>query len=178
MTVEFQQYLRVIELGNRDVALNLFDSVLGAVTSKIIELLDAERGTVFIVDRVRGLLSSRIATSDAAAPLKIEVPIEKSVAGRVVITGQILNIADPYSHEFFNPEVDLRTGYKTRNMLCMPIYDRDGKIFAVGQILNKRSGPFTRADEEQFKSFVEPLGVILASCVALNDRSASSEEPG
>jgi putative ABC transport system ATP-binding protein len=178
MTSEFEQYLRVIELGNRDVALNLFDSVLGAVTAKIIELLDADRGTVFIIDRDQGLLRSRIATSGAEAPLTIEVPIEKSIAGRVVITGKPLNIADPYSYEFFNPEVDRRTGYKTRNLLCMPIYDRDGAIFGVGQVINKRSGPFTEADEEQFKTFIEPLGVILASCVALRDRIAGNEEAG
>ncbi len=177
MTAEFEQYLRVIELGNRDVALKLFDSVLEAVTSKIIELLEADRGAIFIIDRDQGLLRSRLATG-GDAPLTIEVPIEKSIAGRVVVTGQGLNIADPYSHQFFNPEVDRRTGYKTRNMLCMPIYDRDGAIFAVGQIINKRSGPFTQADEEQFKSFVEPLGVILASCVALRDRIAGSEELG
>jgi putative ABC transport system ATP-binding protein len=178
MTAEFEQYLRVIELGNRDVALNLFDSVLAAVTGKIIELLDADRGTVFIIDRDQGLLRSRIATSDAEAPLTIEVPIEKSIAGRVVVTGQVLNIADPYNHEFFNPDVDRRTGYKTRNMLCMPIYDRDGAVFAVAQILNKRSGPFTPADEQQFNTFVEPLGIILASCVALRGRLAGDEEVG
>jgi adenylate cyclase len=178
MTAEFEQYLRVIELGNRDVALKLFDSVLEAVTSKIIELLDADRGTIFIIDRDHGLLRSRLATSGADAPLTIEVPIEKSIAGRVVVTGQILNIADPYSHEFFNPEVDRRTGYTTRNMLCMPIYDRDGAMFAVAQIINKRSGAFTHTDEEEFKTFVEPLGVILASCVALRDRIAGSEEVG
>ena len=60
----------------------------------------------------------------------------------------------------------------------MPIYDRDGAIFAVAQILNKRSGPFTQADEQQFQTFVEPLGVILASCVALRDRIAGPEEAG
>lgn len=178
MTTEFEQYLRVIELGNRDVALNLFDSVLEAVTFKIIELLDADRGTVFMIDRDQGVLRSRVATSSGDAPLEIEVPIEKSIAGRVVITGQILNIADPYEHEFFNPEVDRRTGYKTRNVLCMPIYDRDGAMFAVAQILNKRSGAFTHADEEQFKTFVEPLGLIVASCVALRDRIVETDEVG
>jgi len=174
MTTEFEQYLRVIEIGNRDAALNLFDSVLEAVTFKIIELLDADRGTVYIVDSEHRLLRSRLATGNGGEPLTIEVPIDKSVAGRVVVTGAVLNITDPYHNEYFNPEVDRRTGYTTRNMLCLPISDRNGEIFAVAQLVNKRSGSaFTAGDENHFREFAEPLGVILASCVALRDRTGS-----
>lgn len=179
MTAEFEQYLRVIEIGNREAAVNLFDSVLEAVTFKIIELLDADRGTVYIIDRKRGVLSSRFASGDSGAPLTIEAPIDKSVAGRVVVTGEVLNIDDPYHYEYFNPEVDRRTGYTTRNLLCMPIYDRSGQIFAVAQLINKRSGArFTSEDEEHLRTFAEPLGMILASCVALKDRMTRNQEAG
>ncbi len=177
MTAEFEQYLRVIEIGNRDAAMNLFDSVLEAVTFKIIELLEADRGTVYIVDRKRGVLSSRFASATGGAPLTIEVPMGKSVAGRVAVTGNVLNIDDPYRYEYFNPEVDRRTGYTTRNLLCMPIYDRNGLVFAVAQLINKRNGnQFTSSDEEQLRSFAEPLGIILASCVALRDRMTRNQE--
>jgi cAMP and cAMP-inhibited cGMP 3',5'-cyclic phosphodiesterase 10 len=51
-------------------------------------------------------------------------PIGKGIAGHVAQTGQGLNIADAYDDDRFNREVDLQTGYHTKNILCMPIFLR------------------------------------------------------
>jgi GAF domain-containing protein len=49
----------------------------------------------------------------------------------------------------FNKEVDKKTGYRTKNLLCMPILNYDGHLVGVAQIMNKASGEaFTKADEE------------------------------
>lgn len=50
-------------------------------------------------------------------------------------------------------EVDLYTGYTTRNILCMPIVSR-GTVIGVVQMVNKLSGSaFTKTDENNFKMF-------------------------
>ena len=50
-------------------------------------------------------------------------------------------------------EVDLKTGYTTRNILCMPIVSR-GTVIGVVQMVNKLSGSaFTKTDENNFKMF-------------------------
>lgn len=52
-----------------------------------------------------------------------------------------------------NREVDLKTGYTTRNILCMPIVSR-GTVIGVVQMVNKLSGSaFTKTDENNFKMF-------------------------
>ncbi len=53
----------------------------------------------------------------------------------------------------FYREVDLYTGYTTRNILCMPIVSR-GTVIGVVQMVNKLGGSaFTKTDENNFKMF-------------------------
>ena len=170
ITTEFEQFLKVVDITNNETAGAeavgaLFDQVLEAVTLKIRELLNADRGTIFMVDREAGRLRSRIAHSDGSQPLIIEIPIGSGIAGRVAATGETQNIPEPYKHPDFNRDVDRRTGYRTHSILCMPIFDRNKNVFAVAQLLNKNGNqPFTQEDETSFREFAEPLGIILESC--------------
>jgi putative ABC transport system ATP-binding protein len=166
MTTEFEQFLSVMDLGNEEAVRALVDQILEAVILKIRELLNGDRGTIFLVDHQREVLLSKVAESSGGQPLEIEISIKTGIAGRVARTGETLSIADPYRHPDFNPEVDRRTGYLTKSILCMPIFDRHKRVFAVAQLLNKRGEhPFGPDDEQSFREFAAPLGLILESCV-------------
>ena len=173
ITTEFEQFLKVVDITSQEAAGSeavgaLFDQTLEAVTLKIRELLNADRGTIFMVDREEGKLRSRIAHTGDGKPLLIEIPIGTGIAGRVAQTGETQNIPDPYSHPDFNPAIDRETGYRTRSILCMPIFDRNKTVFAVAQLLNKNGGePFTPGDETSFREFAIPLGLILESCLQM-----------
>lgn len=167
MTTEFDQFLSVTDLGNEQAVGALLDQILEAVTAKIRQLLNADRGTIFLVDRARGMLRSKIAESSGAQPLEIELPISTGIAGHVARAGQALNITEPRNHPDFNPEIERETGYVTRSILCMPIFDRQNHVFAVAQMINKHNGPFTADDEQAFLDFATPLGLILESCVRM-----------
>src|SRR6516162_369051 len=173
ITTEFEQFLKVVDITSQEAAGSeavgaLFDQTLEAVTLKIRELLNADRGTIFMVDREEGKLRSRIAHTGDGKPLLIEIPIGTGIAGRVAHTGETQNIPDPYSHPDFNPAIDRETGYRTRSILCMPIFDRNKNVFAVAQLLNKNGGePFTADDETSFREFAPPLGLILESCLQM-----------
>ena len=168
ITSEFEQFGRVVDIANQDAVGALFDQMLEAVTLKIRELLQADRGTIFIVDEKSGRLRSKIAHTDGAQPLVIDIPIGVGIAGSVAATGAAQNISDPYHDPRFDPEVDRETGYRTRSILCMPISNRDKKVFAVAQLLNKHGNqPFTAADEKAFRDYAEPLGVILENCLRM-----------
>jgi putative ABC transport system ATP-binding protein len=174
MTTEFEQFLRMVDITRQEgagaqAAGALFDQVLEAVTLKIRDLLRADRGTIFMIDRKAGTLRSRIAHSDGSDPLVIEIPINSGIAGRVAATGESQNISDPYSDPGFNADVDRRTGYRTHSILCLPILDRHEQVFAVAQLLNKDGDqPFTPEDEKAFREFAEPLGLILESCLQMS----------
>ena len=173
ITTEFEQFLKVVDITSQEAAGSeavgaLFDQTLEAVTLKIRELLNADRGTIFMIDREEGKLRSRIAHTNDGKPLLIEIPIGTGIAGRVAHTGETQNIPDPYSHPDFNLAIDRETGYRTRSILCMPIFDRNKNVFAVAQLLNKNGGePFTPDDETSFREFAIPLGLILESCLQM-----------
>jgi putative ABC transport system ATP-binding protein len=171
VTSEFQQFLGIVDI-TREQAVGhqaagaLLDQMLEAVSLKICELFQADRGTVFVVEEETGWLRSRVAHTDGTEPLTIDIPIGVGIAGHVAKTGATLNIADPYSHPRFRPEVDRRTGYLTRSILCMPIYDRSRRVVAVVQLLNKvGTQAFTQEDEVAFGRFAEPIGLIIETCV-------------
>lgn len=55
----------------------------------------------------------------------IKFPISKGIAGEVARSGVAINIADAYNHSTFNPEVDKLTNFRTRQVICAPVKDRD-----------------------------------------------------
>ena len=40
----------------------------------------------------------------------------------------------------FNPDVDLKSGYRTKSVLCFPIQNSRDEVIAVIQLINKLSG--------------------------------------
>ena len=179
LTTEFRQYVHLFRVGNREAVEELFDAVLEATSLKMLRIMGADRGTLYFVDRQAGMLRSRIAMGPDNKKISIHTPFMNSVAGRVVLTGQTLNIPDAYASEYFNPEVDRSTGYVTKNILCMPVVKPSGEIFAVAQLINKRNGiAFDAQDEEKFNLFAEPLSVLLENCIELSDGVAEAGSAG
>ena len=102
-------------------------------------LLDADRGTLWLVDDQTNELWTRIA--EGMDPIRI--PKSKGIVGWVATTGDTLNIEDAYVDPRFNNAVDKKTGYKTTQILCVPIFSStSGKVIGVIQLINKvaRSG--------------------------------------
>ena len=175
MTGEFDQLLRTLGLANQEAIDGLVAQVLEAVTVKIRELLQAERGTIFLIDEAHGVLRSKIAHHAGDRPLSIEIPWSQGIAGHVARTGEPVNVADAYDDPRFDPTTDRRTGFRTKGVMAVPIRDRDQRVFAVAQLLNKRGGPsFTAADERALSDFAKPLAVILETCRALDSRGAAA----
>ena len=129
------------------------DKLLGLILDAASRSINADRGTLFMLDAATGELWSRVAQGNNI--VEIRLPVGKGLAGYVAKTGEVVNITDAYKDPRFNPEIDKKSGYKTRNVLCMPMRDKDGKIFGVFQFLNKREGPFLAEDE----SFIDALSV-------------------
>jgi adenylate cyclase len=175
ITSEFDQFLKTVDLANQTAVGALFDQMLEAVTLRIRDLLKADRGTIFIVDSEAGLLRSRIAHGEGDRMLSIQIPVGTGIAGRVAETGETQNIADPYNHPQFNPTVDRDSGYRTHSILCMPLFDRHRNVFAVAQLLNKNGAePFTQNDEQMFREYAEPLGMILETCLQMTRSTAAN----
>jgi putative ABC transport system ATP-binding protein len=180
VTSEFEQFLRTSELAYREAIEALSDQVLEAATVRIRDMLNGDRATLYLYDAGNETLRSKIAHTDGGEPLQIGMSVHTGIAGRVALTDETMNVPDAYAHPAFNADLDKETGYRTRTVLCMPIHDRSKRVFAVAQILNKKTGePFTDADEHRFREFAGPLGILLESCSRLergHSRSTQAEQ--
>ena len=170
-TRDFKQFLKVIDLINNQSLEPMLDELLEIFALKIGQILQAERTTIFIVDEARQELWSKVAqghSTEANAGTgspEIRLPIDQGIAGHVATTGQALNIPDAYADKRFSKATDERTGYRTRNVLTMPVVSSHNKVVAVAQLLNKIGpAPFSQADEECFAHFAPAIGVLLETC--------------
>jgi putative ABC transport system ATP-binding protein len=162
LTVEARQLLEVLTLGTDEAFELMLAQMLEVLTLKVGQLLDADRVSLFLGDDATGELLSMVAQADGGKPLTIRIPATSGIAGHVYQTGEMLNVADAYESPLFNREVDQRTGYRTKSVLCMPIVDRDGRRFAVITLLNKRGAPrFDERDERSLRDLTTMLGVVM-----------------
>jgi GAF domain-containing protein len=120
--------------------------LLGKILDVAKDLTKAERGTLFLIDEKTDELWSLIA--QGMEKQEIRLPRGLGIAGHVAQTGEIVNIPDAYADDRFNPEVDKRTGFLTRNILTLPIRNKAAKIVATLQLLNKSTGSFTEEDTD------------------------------
>jgi len=141
------------------------DRLLDVILEAAIKSIAADRGTLYLVDELKSEIWSKALRGTEV--IEIRLPIGKGLSGYVAKTGETINIPDAHNDPRWNPDVDKKSGYRTNNMLCMPMQNRDGKIIGVFQMLNKKGGPFTTQDEE----FINALS-IHASIAIENARLA------
>ncbi len=135
------------------------DNLLQTIVAKTSEALNADRCTLFLVDRKTGELWSKVA--QGLSLKEIRVPRGGGIAGHVAISGDTVNIPDAYQDARFNPEVDRRTGYRTQSILSMPVRDETSEIVGVLQVLNKAGGPFNRDDEDLLDALGSQTAIAL-----------------
>jgi adenylate cyclase len=136
------------------------DVLIQRIMSAASDLLDADRSTLFVYDPKTDELWSRYAAGLDSG--EIRIPAQGGIAGAVFITGKPENIADAYADPRFNQDADRRTGYRTRNILCMPIINKAGARIGVTQVLNKKNGTsFTAKDESRLRAFTAQIAVSL-----------------
>jgi len=134
-------------------------------TTKV--LLSAERCTLFMHDEKTDELWARATGGSETRDLRF--PSHLGIAGSVFTTGETVNIPDAYADDRFNQEVDKKTGFRTKSILCMPIKNKEGQIIGVTQVLNKKGGPFTEIDEKRLAAFSAQASVALENAKLFED---------
>ncbi len=124
------------------------DSLLELIMQKVTELMEADRSTLYLMTEDGGQLWSKVAQADVSEKVMIRLPVGDGVAGWVAKTREVVNIPDAYADQRFQPAFDLKSGYRTRSILSVPMTGAQGSLVGVLQVLNKADGAFTRSDEE------------------------------
>ena len=165
---EAEQLETLLEL-QRDLALEAnVDKVLWRITLAATYTLDADRATLYVLDREKNELWSRVLTeggergASVAQIRELRLALDgRSLAAEVARKGQLLRIDQPYEDPRFDPSVDARSGYRTRSILVVPIDARDRTRLGVLQAMNHRDGPFREDDERYARSLAAAAGIAL-----------------
>lgn len=149
----------LLELGHL-IGLDLqIDAMLVQIAEKTAEVLEADRCSLFLHDPVTDELWSRVALGLDGQVIRI--PSDTGLAGHCFRTAEPINLEDAYQDSRFNKDVDRETGYRTKSVLCMPMYNREGKVLGVIQLLNRKQGVFTKEDEAYLETFGNHASVFV-----------------
>jgi Nif-specific regulatory protein len=121
-------------------------SLLELITTEAAALLQADRASIFLLDREKCELWSVITHEEEKRMVMFDARL--GIAGAAAMNGQTINVADAYEHPLFFKEVDQKIGYRTKTLLAVPIRNSLGEIIGVGEAINKKSGMFTNEDAE------------------------------
>ncbi|MFB2893128.1 GAF domain-containing protein [Aerosakkonemataceae cyanobacterium BLCC-F50] len=158
------------------------EETLKRVMDEAKKLMDADRSTLWLIDHEREQLWTKIPIGGELKELRI--PRNAGFAGMVAESGEPLMIPfdlynDPRSA--VSQQTDQKTGYRTCSMLCMPVFNADGELIGVTQLVNKKKqgelpeynpvnwpeapecwkASFNRTDQEFMQIFNIQAGVAL-----------------
>jgi type II secretory ATPase GspE/PulE/Tfp pilus assembly ATPase PilB-like protein len=156
---------------NKVHAASNIDEIMLDVSKDICTAFNADRLTIYVVGEDNASLISKVKTGlNSFKDLKLPIA-EQSVAGYVGVHKKTLNIQDVYdeqelashsNHLRFLQEVDKRTGYRTKQMLIVPILDPDNSLVGVIQVINNKAGlPFSSMVEEGLQELAQSMAVAL-----------------
>ncbi|MFP5212043.1 MAG: PP2C family protein-serine/threonine phosphatase [Acidobacteriota bacterium] len=126
------------------------EEVLENIMTSSRTILRADACSLMLVDDQTGELVFEVAQGPVAHLIKGGFRLKKGegIAGHVFETGTPLLIEDAYQHPRFNRAFDLKTGYRTRSILCVPLMAKD-RVIGVSQFINRLDGaPFDAEDLE------------------------------
>ena len=155
----FQALLKVVSAMQGEKDLN---HLLTLIISSITPVLNAERTTLFLYDANRNELYDKIAEKSEISEIRLPVG-PGSIAGTVADTLDPINIADAYEDPRFDPSTDKKTGWRTRNMVAVPLLTHEDKLIGVIEVLNKIGGPFTQSDQAVLEAFSTNAAIALDS---------------
>ncbi len=144
------------------------DNLLIYIADQGRKALNADRCSIFLLDEERDEIWSKVQLGESQI---IRFPRGAGVAGRTIESGQTILIPDAYNSPLFNPDVDRSTGYRTRNILCVPMANLDGKTIGCLQILNKHDGDFKPADETFSIAFASQGAVAIESAYLYQEKA-------
>jgi Nif-specific regulatory protein len=148
-------------------------SLLDLLAREATHLLDCDRASIFLLDRERNELWSKVALGSTEI---LRFDAAQGIAGQTVQTGETINVEDAYSDARFYTAIDGRTGYQTRTVLAVAVRNQAGDIMGAFEALNKRSGAFTARDEQALGALALHAAPAIETAQLVGELRRSQDE--
>lgn len=165
------KYVNLIQAGQVITSELNFDALFDVVSEQLRTILNVERCSIFLIDENEQHLCPYVA-SDLNTD-QIQFPKDQGIAGWVFCnrTPQIVNSA--YQDPRFNQSVDKKTGFRTFNILCVPLLSRNRNCIGTMQVLNKKEGDFTDEDTQLLTYIASYVTVALENSFLVEELLAN-----
>lgn len=157
---------RLIAISSNLMAELDFDRLFPMIIGNVTEAMLAERTTMYVVDRQKGELWSKVAEGIG----QVRLPLGRGISGRVAATGEIINAVDAWELPYFDRSFDLENNFRTRAVLCVPIRSRTREIIGVIQVINKLDKYCFDAEDEVFlKGLSSQIAIALENSLLVDE---------
>ena len=170
-------YKDMLKLGIRmkefiKISISLIDSMIDNNSIKVLientcSILSCDRASLFILDKISDSLI--VYSGEGVIKAQIKVPKDKGIVGACFMDMKKIRIDDAYLDKRFNREIDKKTNYRTKSVLCYPLIDKEGQCFGVIEAINKLIPPFNNDDEELLKLLAYQASIIFRSFSSNDD---------
>jgi sigma-B regulation protein RsbU (phosphoserine phosphatase) len=164
-------YRGLVEVSALINSITDFDELLSAILDVAGRVMRAEASSLFLIDHETGDLELTIARGPAgdtlSRPARIKIPRGRGISGWVREHRKSLLVADAYNDPRFYPELDKSSGFVTRSVLCIPLFQSDAEI-GVLEVLNPLDKPhFDAIDLEAFEAYGSMVSTAIAKMRAV-----------
>jgi phosphoserine phosphatase len=158
-SISTEQMKLVLEVASRLAMTANLDELLRHIAQAATQLAEAERASIFLHDPKTNELWTKVALG--LTQREIRLPASSGIVGHVFQSNETLLVPEPYDDPRFNRDVDRRTGYRTRNLLTVPVKNLERKQIGVLQVVNRIGGPFSDTDRTLIELLADQAGVAI-----------------
>jgi Nif-specific regulatory protein len=148
-------------------------ALLDLIAREATVLLECDRSSIFLLDRERNELLSKVALGSDEI---LRFDARMGIAGSTVMSGRTINVKDAYGDPRFYTAIDGQTGYRTRNVLSVPMRNQRGEIIGAFEALNKNAGPFNTRDEESLAALASHATIAIETAQLVGELRRSQDE--
>ena len=165
MATKIDSYKKIAEFGKQLLYDASLDKALLLIADQARDLVEADRCTIFMYDKEADMLWTKIADGIG----KIAISTTSGIAGDTFTTRKAQVVNDPYSDTHFLTSIDKKSGYETKNMITVPIFDSQRVVIGLFQLLNKNEGHFLDEDLRVLTFFANYISGTLELSFLIKD---------
>lgn len=158
------KYKKIIDIMNRINVSENYSNLLSTIIDSAKELVNCEGASLLLIDEEKDELIFDIVLSTKGEIIRgRRIKIGVGIAGFVASTGETLLCNNPREDSRFFDEIDIASGFETRNIIAVPVKSKH-KIIGVLEAVNcKLTRGFVETDLIMLSYLSDAVGISLSN---------------
>lgn len=167
MATKADSYKKIAEFGKQLLQDSSLDNALLLIADQAKDLVNADRCSIFMYDKEADMLWTKLADGIG----RIAISTSSGIAGDTFTKGEAQVVNHPYEDARFLTGIDKKSGYETKNMITVPIFDSQRTVIGLLQLLNKDEGEFIDDDLRVLTFFANYISGTLELSFVIKSES-------